>query len=240
MTSRSERAIAAVDRVVERYSAVDTLRAGVQMIPYVGPVIDTILAGRASRMQLARLERFVGQLHDRLVVIENIRADLDCDEFVDFICTCLEKASRARTAAKSQRFAELVAVQVTQERAWDDADMATRLLSDLEDIHIDILRAALDVPPEGGPFDMSRVIKLAGQFDETLLAGISTPISNLLSGAYSANSLQLACAELTARGLLRDVGAGTWASVTLTYFSKTELTEWLANWVSMRNSEPQA
>lgn len=239
MSSRSEKAIAAVDKVVERYAAQDTLRAGVQMIPYVGPVIDTILGGRASRIQLARLDRFVSQLHDRLVVVEAIRADLDSEEFVDFMCICLEKASRARTAAKSQRFAELVAVQVTQAHAWEDADMATRLLSDLEDIHMDILHAALDVPPESGSFDMSRVIKLTGQSDETLLAGLSTPISNLLNGSYPANSLQLACAELTAKGLLRDVGAGTWASVTLTYFAKTELTEWLANWVSIRNLDSQ-
>lgn len=231
MTSQSDVATAAVDKIAERYTAVDTLRAGVQMIPYIGPVIDTILAGRASRIQLARLERFVSQLHDRLVDVEAIRADLDSDEFVDFICMCLEKASRARTAAKSRRFAELVAVQVMHARPWDDADMAARLLSDLDDIHIDIVRASLAVPPEGGPFDMNRVIKLASN-DQTLSAAV--PISNLLNGPYPANLLQLACAELTARGLLRDVGAGTWASVMLTYFSATELTRWLADWLSMQ------
>lgn len=61
MSTKYEAVKAAVDQAVERYASMDTLRAVVQFVPVVGGAIDTILSGRGSRLQLARLERFVGQ-----------------------------------------------------------------------------------------------------------------------------------------------------------------------------------
>jgi hypothetical protein len=231
MTTRSEVVKAAVDRAVERYASEDTLRVAVQLLPVVGGAIDTILSGRGSRLQFARLERFIGQLHARLLHVEADSINVDSDEFVDFMVTCLEKASRARTPEKSQRFAEIVATQVSEVRPWDEADMATRLLADLEDIHMSILSAALAAPEGMNAFAGVKVVALKSHAGETLLDGLSAPLLNELGNQYSLISLRLACSELAARGLLHDEGVGRWDSTAMTYFVATDLATWLANWI---------
>jgi hypothetical protein len=230
MTTRYENAQAAVDQAVERYASSDTLRVAVQLVPVVGGAIDTILSGRGSRLQFTRLERFIGQLHDRLLHVEAGGINVDSDDFVDFMITCLEKASRARTPRKSQRFAEIVATQVLEARPWDEADMATRLLADLEDIHMSILSAALAAPEGINGFAGVKVVALKSHPGETLLDGLSAPLLNHLGNQYSLISLRLACSELVARGLLHDEGVGRWDSTTMTYFVATDLAAWLTNW----------
>jgi hypothetical protein len=221
---------AAVDRAVERYASADTLRVGVQLVPIVGGAIDTILSGRGSRLQFTRLERFIDQLHDRLLHVEAGNINVDSDDFVDFMISCLEKASRARTPEKSQRFADIVATQVSEVRPWDEADMATRLLADLEDIHMSILSAALAAPKGMNAFAEVKVVALKSHAGETLLDGLSAPLLNELGNQYSMISLRLACSELVARGLLHDEGVGRWDSTAMTYFIATDLAAWLANW----------
>lgn len=232
MTTRYEAVKAAVDRAVEEYASADTLRVAVQMVPVVGGAIDTILAGRGSRLQFARLERFIGQLHERLLRVDACRIDIDSDDFVDFMITCLEKASRARTPEKSQRFAEIVATQVSEVRPWNEADMAMRLLADLEDIHMSILSAALAAPEGMNAFAGVKVVALKSRSGEALLDAFSAPLLNELGSRYSLISLRLACSELVARGLLRDEGVGRWDSTAMTYFAATDLATWLANWIS--------
>jgi len=221
---------AAVNRTVERYASVDLLRAGVQAIPVIGGAVDTILSGRAARMQLARLDRFISQLQIRLSDVEAAKVNFDSDEFVDFMVTCIDKASRARTPEKSQRFANIVATQVSQARPWDEADMATRLLADLEDIHMSILKSALEAPTALNAFAGLKVVALKDHTAENFLDGLSAPLPTELSSQYSMISLRLACSELTARGLLHDEGVGRWSSVAMTYFTATDLAIWLAGW----------
>jgi hypothetical protein len=221
---------ASIDRAVERYASADTLRVAVQLVPVIGGAIDTILSGRGSRLQLARLERFIAQLHERLRQVEIGNINVNNEDFVDFMITCLEKASRARTPEKSQRFAEIVATQVTEARPWDEADMAARLLGDLEDIHMSILSAALAAPEGMNAFAGVKVVALKSHLVETLLDGLSAPLLNELGSEYSLISLRLACSELVARGLLHDEGVGRWDSIAMTYFVATDLATWLANW----------
>jgi hypothetical protein len=235
MTTKFEAVKAAVDRTVERYASGDLWRVGVQSIPVIGGAIDTILSGRASRLQLARLERFVSQLHTRLLHVEAAHVDLECDEFVDFMVTCLDKASRARTPEKSQRFADVVVTQVCEGRPWDEADMATRLLADLEDIHMSILTAALAAPDGMHAFSGVKVVALKNHAGDTLLDGLSAPLLNELGGRYSIISVRLACAELISRGLLHDEGVGRWDSAAMTYFVATDLAIWLAEWSCAAN-----
>lgn len=232
MSTKYEVVKAALDRTVERYASVDLLRAGVQAIPLVGGAIDTVLSGRASRLQLARLDRFIAQLHARLSNVEAVEVDVSSDEFVDFIVTCLDRASRARTPEKSKRFADIVATQVSQARLWDEADMATRLLADLEDIHMNILRVALAAPPGTNPFAGIKVVALRSQATDMLLDGLSVSLMSELGSHYSIISLRLACSELTGRGLLHDEGVGRWDAPAMTYFVATDLAMWLAGWIN--------
>lgn len=108
--------------------------------------------------------------------------------------------------------------------------MATRLLADLEDIHMSLLGAALAAPEGMNAFAGVKVIALKTQPGETLLDGLSAPLLNELGNEYSLISLRLACSELVARGLLHDEGVGRWDTVAMSYFVATDLATWLMNW----------
>lgn len=47
----------------------------------------------------------------------------------------------------------------------------------------------------------------------------------------------MACAELTAKGLLHDEGIGRWDTGSMMYFVPTDLAEWLSGWISQSHRE---
>jgi hypothetical protein len=180
MNSRTEQVSAAVDKAVEKYSEHDVLRAGVQLIPYIGGPIDTILSGRASRMQMKRLEQFVLDLRSRLELVEFISADVQGEEFADFMLAALERVWRARTVEKRRRFADVVSRQVIEAHSWDDADMALRLVSELENIHIDVVNVALSATLSMGAFEGIKVVALDIEPADDLISNFSYSLMSRL------------------------------------------------------------
>lgn len=115
---------------------------------------------------------------------------------------------------------------------WERPENAVRLLSDLEDIHIEIIVTALGVLYAHGRGCVSglRVVSLAAK----PLGGEkqNTPVSLLaLFPHYGSAALQMACAELTAKGLLHDEGIGRLGVGSMVYFVPTDLAEWLSSWI---------
>jgi hypothetical protein len=239
MNSRTELVSAAIDRAVEKYSEYDVFRAGVQLIPYIGGPIDTILSGRASRIQLKRLEQFVLDLRSRLELVEIINADVLGDEFADFMLTTLEKVWRARTVEKRRHFANVVSRQVIEAHSWDDADMALRLVSELENIHIDVLEVVLSATNSAGAFEGMKVVALDIELTDDVIGNFSYSLMSRLGTKYSGVALRLACSELTAKGLLHDEGVGRWDTKAMTYFVATDLASWLSKWL-MENENASA
>lgn len=231
MDSKLVNAKNAIDNAAEKYSNHDVFRAGVQLIPYIGGPIDTILSGRASRIQTKRLEQFVLDLQNRLDAVELICADVNGDEFADFMLSALENVWRARTAEKRSYFADIVSKQVIEAHSWDDADMAIRLISELESIHIDVLTVVLSVQQRHGDAEGLNVFALDIEPGEGVIANFAQSLTAKLGGRYSSVALRLACSELTARGLLHDDGVGRWDAKAMTYFVATDLAVWLRSWV---------
>ena len=234
MSQELKHAGTALDKLIERYSEHDVFRAGIQLIPYIGGPIDTILSGRASRMQMKRLEQFAIDLRIRLEQVEAIHADINGDEFADFILYTLEKIWRARTAEKRQRFADVVVRQVVQGKSWDDADMAVRLVSELEDIHISLLSVALAALPGTEVFAGKRIVALDVENGGAIVSNFSTSLIGKLGDQYSIIAMRMACSELVARGLLHDEGIGRWDTAAMTYFVATDLAAWLGEWLKQK------
>lgn len=72
-----------------------------------------------------------------------------------------EAVARTRSDQKRSRFAEIITNQVEKPTFWEEPENAVRLLSDLEDIHIEIIAAALSAPKAEGAFAGLRIISLA-------------------------------------------------------------------------------
>lgn len=234
MDSKLVKATAAIDKAAEKYLEHDVFRAGVQLIPYIGGPIDTILSGRASRIQMERLEQFVLDLRSRLEAVEVIHADVNGDEFTDFMLGVLEKVWRARTVEKRRYFADVVTRQVIDGHSWDDADMAIRLVAELESIHIEILLAVTSAQRAVGE---STVVALDTEPEGSVIGAFAQSLTVMLAGRYSNVALRLACAELTARGLLQDDGIGRWDARAMTYFLPTDLADWFGSWLAQQEDK---
>lgn len=220
-----------ISKLQQQYANMVIFRASVQAIPYIGGSLDTLLAGRAAQIHFERVEKFTSDLAHRLAAVESAAANLNDEAFADLMLSTFEAVARTRSDQKRSRFAEIITNQVTKPKSWEESENAVRLLSDLEDIHIEIIEAALQAPTAEGAFSNLRIISLDA---EPIDSGMqNAPISLLASfPRYGAAALRMACAELTAKGLLHDEGIGRWDMGAMKYFVPTDLAEWLSEWIS--------
>jgi hypothetical protein len=220
-----------ISKLQLRYADTLSLRASVQAIPYIGGSLDTLLAGRAAQIHLERVEKFTSDLAHRLTAVESAAANLNDEAFADLMLSTFEKVARTRSDQKRSRFAEIITNQVAKPTPWEEPENAVRLLSDLEDIHIEIIEAALGAPIAEGAFSGLRVISLDAEPIESGKQG--APVSLLASFPnYGTAALRMACAELTSKGLLHDEGIGRWDMGAMKYFVPTDLAEWLSGWIT--------
>lgn len=220
-----------ISKLRQRYADIVILRASVQAIPYIGGSLDTLLAGRAAQIHLERVEKFASDLAHRLAAVESAAANLNDEAFADLMLSTFEEVARTRSDQKRSRFAEIITNQIAKPIPWEEPENAVRLLSDLEGIHIEIIEAALHAPSAEGAFSNLRVISLN---TEPIDSGMqNAPVSLLtLFPRYGGAALRMACAELTAKGLLHDEGIGRWDMGAMKYFVPTDLAEWLSGWIS--------
>jgi hypothetical protein len=232
MASMPNKATSAVEKAAQQYSEQTALRAAIQLIPYVGGAIDTLVTGKANQIQVQRIEHFLHELRERLEHVEMIKANVDDDAFMDLMLTTFEKVSRARSTDKQSRFANIVSRQVIEAHPWEDVEMAVRLVSDLENIHIEVASAVISAPPCEKPFEGLRVVALTPPSNQAKVLAWNIPL--LLSDSlphYSSAALRMACAELMAKGLLYDEGVGRWDMGAMQYFVATDLAHWLKEWL---------
>ena len=225
------RPVTTISKLRQQYADLVVLRASVQAIPYIGGSLDTLLSGRAAQIHLERVEKFISDLADRLEAVESATANLNDEAFADLMLGTFEAVARTRSDQKRSRFAEIITNQVAKPTLWEEPENAVRLLSGLEDIHIEIIVAALSAPPAEGAFAGLRVISLAAKPIDS--ENQNAPVSLLASfPRYGTAALRMACAELTAKGLLHDEGIGRWDMGSMIYFVPTDLAEWFSGWIS--------
>ena len=219
----------AITRASVRYAEAFPLRSLIQGIPYVGGSLDTILAGLGSRWQYERLSAFLRLLDRRLKAVENAEPTPEVqpsEPLYDFVMQVFDHVLRTRSERKREAFAAIVARQVIEQNSWDDAESAARLASQLSELDIQVLVAASHAPLCESPFDGLRVITAS----QKNLGGGVTLLQTLFPGVPE-RGLQLACAELVARGLLHDEGIGRLSVGAADYFVLTDLGRWLIQWL---------
>lgn len=220
-----------VAKVAEGYAAQTAIRALVQTIPYVGGSIDTLFAGKGQKIQQARIEQFLKELDERVRALPAVHAPIPEDQLFDLMIGVLDKAVRTRSEQKRARFATIISRQVEHGGTVDDAETALRIVSELEDVHVEILLEALCAPLVFDLFDGLRVITIS----EKPLATPNGVTSLQLQKVFPhvpLKTLRLVCSELVAKGLLRDEGIGRYDVKGMEYFTPTDLAGWLYGWIS--------
>lgn len=209
----------------EKYSEQVGFRAAIQLIPHVGGALDTLLAGKGSRIQQQRIQDFLSHLNSRLDKIEEKEQLESSEEFYDLVLSVFDGVVRTRSEEKRARFASIVANKVGTEASWEEAETATRILKDLEELHIRVLLFAVEAPACDAPFNKLSVVTLS----DTHLGGANIAAQ---FPALTVEALRMICSELVSRGLLYDEGVGRWNAKAMQYFVATDLAKWFLSWVS--------
>jgi hypothetical protein len=223
--SSNSHPLSLIDKASELYESSTRFRAMAQLLPYIGGALDVLVSGRAAQIQSARLNRFLSDLRARLEAIEAVQLEAS-QELLDYMLGAIETAVRTRSSAKCARLACLVARQVEQPIPWDEAESAQRLLSHLEDVHIQVLQAACEAQEATWPYEGLRLIALSVPPEATEQAGLGPVVLPVVFPEYPHHLLHMACAELLGRGLITDQGIGRWDSTSFFYFSPAPLADW--------------
>jgi len=228
---KTARIKSALTKAGEKYRDRISLRTAVQAIPYIGGALDTLLSGHAGKIQEARFQSFLEELDSRLHRLENIAEVEPDEEFFDFMLNVFDGVLRSKSKEKRAHFASIVANQVKNKREWGEADTAIRLLMELSEIHVVVLREALNAPVCGPPFDGLRVISLVEQPLGEKNGKRPLALTEVLP-EYTNLALRMACSELASRALLHDEGISHWDIGALEYLVTTNLASWFIDWIS--------
>jgi len=220
-----------IEKVSQSYTERTKLRASVQIIPYVGGALDTLISQRAAEIQEERLSSFLSELCTRLSKLEHAKNIEPSGELYDFMCVSFEGVTRTRSREKHLYFASLIKNQVELCSPWEEAETANRLLVDLQEIHLRILKFSISLKEHGKPFVGRKVFSLTDRFpDEEHLDTI--PKLAQAFPEYSNHVLQMACSELVAKFLLHDTGIGGLGLRSNEFYAPTDTARWFLKWIS--------
>jgi hypothetical protein len=220
-----------IQQAGEKYSEITALRAAVQLIPFIGGSLDTLVGGEGQKIQQRRIAHFIDELDRRLKSVETPKRALANEDLFDLMVGSFEQVAKARSEEKRARFAQIVANEVVHAKRLEDAITAIRLIAELDDLHIHVLDIAVQA-------------QLRPSTSNKLLA-ISIANTNFIAPIIDSNlvlvkvfpdipeyMLRLVCSELISKGLLSDEGAGQRIGAgNMEYFAATNLAAWLFTWL---------
>lgn len=220
-----------IQEAAEKYSEMSALRAAIQLIPYIGGPLDTLIGGEGQKIQQRRITHFVDELDKRLKNIEAPQRTLANEELYDLMVATLERVVKTRSEEKRARFAQIIANEIAYAKKIDDAETAIRLVGELDDIHVQVLNIATHAPLCPAPYDGLRVITITTHLQIPAPNNDSYPVLEELFPNIPEPMLRLICSELVSKGLLRNEGIGRWDAKGMEYFVATDLATWLFAWI---------
>lgn len=220
-----------MENTAEFYADASELRAAIQLIPYIGGPLDTLLSAKGQSIQYQRIMMYIEDLQARMDKIEALR-DMDAsEEFYDLSMSIFTAVSKTRSPDKRKWFASILVNKLHEDLEWDEADLMVQLLDSLADIHIQVLRVAMEAAVCTDVFDGKRVVALREPFDNTESTIHPTIIGSIIPNA-SHTMLEMACSGLVARGLLHDEGVGRLSTKAMEFFVLTEMGERFLYWIA--------
>lgn len=220
-----------ITKAVSRYIETYPLRAAIQVIPYIGGAIDTLIVGKGQEIQLKRIEHFLSEIDKRMRDIEFQKVISVSEEFYDLFSSALEGAIKTRSHVKQEGFARIVCNQVVKDLKWEEAETVTRLLRGLDEIHIRVLIEIMSAPVCDAPFHGLRAVTLKDKphGDENVVKalGLQKKFPDLTLSA-----LRMVCSELISKSLIYDEGVGRVGTKSMEYFVATDLANWFTDWIA--------
>ncbi len=224
-----------VEQTSEMYLNNTALRAVISFIPCVGSSFDVLLSGEGAKIQYERIKKHLDYLHERLDKLE-VGNVLEPDGALwDLLVRTFDGVVGERSDEKRKRFASIIVRQVKDNGDIGEAIDAVDLLSDLNDIHIEVLRAALNAPLcNDGVFEGLPVVAIKGMRDDDKNPSVPTMLEKRLPD-YNTEMLRIACAQLVSKGLLHDEATARATLPGMQYFIITDAGKWFVDWILEEN-----
>lgn len=200
------------------YNKSSTLKSLTLLIPLLGSAIDFLVGGSGNKYEQRRIDYFLQELTKKLKALEEININCSDEEVIyDTFISTLDRVKQTRSNEKIQFFANIIADSLSQSTQWEEAEALSKLINELTEHHVNILKEALNSEPEHG--------RKAIYFNEVITDSDKNskyPTLNYLTKP----ALYLYFSELISRGLLYDRGVGGLSSGSLDKLEPTELAEW--------------
>lgn len=102
--------------LIKKYSEKPAIRALIQLIPYVGGSLDTLLYEKGNKWRTERLEYLLNDFSEKIETLINKNRDLEdeihqkmgTEEFYDIILTCVKNSIETRHKEKIQKFSNIM------------------------------------------------------------------------------------------------------------------------------------
>ena len=135
-----------IRRLATSYSENDILRGVVQTIPFVGNIVDGVLAAGRHDLVQQRVEAFLDDLREEVMRIlrkEGLDEEfLRSQDYAHLVLLATEQATRSRTREKVRVYARLLARAGTPEAA-KKVDRSEELLHSLADLSLTEIRVLI-------------------------------------------------------------------------------------------------
>ena len=220
----------------ETYDDEIILRAAIKAIPQIGGPLDMLLSGAGAKVKRQRLAHFVSELSERLEKLESTPR-LDEDSFFDLVMYAIEQSVRTRKKGKRDLFARVIARYVSEYREPDEIEMALRVVSELDEIHFEILRVALETPVCGGAFSGLKVVSIGSADGNADFGGVTPPNLNKCLDRWPEEMIPFAASELVSKALLFDEGVQRWDPKPLKYLVATVTALWVRELIVKQGSD---
>ena len=218
-----------IDKASELYSDKIAVRTLVQAIPYVGGSIDMLFSGRGAKIQFERLEHLILELQKEF---DNLRSIPNYDEesFLDLVIQAMDSTIKTRSSEKRTLFAKILTKHIVSSKSIEESEIALRISSELDLVHIQVLVKVLELPANEKPFEGRRMFGVSEKYVTKGPLGYLPLLQEMLPH-HSEIILRSACSELLARGLLFDEGNEIIDMKSLEYFKPTQVADWLKEWL---------
>lgn len=219
--------------ISEEYGNQTWVRAIIQAIPYVGGSLDTLISAQGQKWRDERVQHYVRELATNISGLQekfNELVSKSPEETYDLIRSHIEHVDRTRSEIKRKRFANILLNQVDRYSDWDEPDTATRLLRNLTDLHIILLKDICSAPICDSPYGGLRVSVI-----EPLAVKEKGNVTfNVLTEQFKGiapDQLRLLVIELLSSGLIKDEGVGRFGAAAMEKFSPLPTGDWFLSWV---------
>lgn len=112
------------------------VRAGINVIPFVGGSLDILLSSSGQNFVIKRIETFINELNEQVSQLTNDKINKDfltTEQGFDLIVKAFSSASRTRQQEKLKMYARIVRGTLTEGKdfAEDEPEMFLRIIEEL-------------------------------------------------------------------------------------------------------------